>query len=36
MNVERDMKYILIIALAICAINLSGDIITAVVELINL
>ena len=32
MNVERDMKYALIIALAICAINLSGDIITAVAE----
>ena len=36
MNVERDMKYVLIIALVICAINLSGDIVTAVVELFNL
>ena len=34
MDIERDMKYVLIIALTICAINLSGDIIDTFAELI--
>jgi len=34
MDIERDMKYVLIIALTICAINLSSDIVSAFAELI--
>ena len=35
MDIERDMKYALIVALVICAFNLSGDIIQVAAELIN-
>jgi len=36
MDINRDMKYALIVALVICAVNLSGDIVATIAELINL
>ena len=36
MDINRDMKYALTVALAICAFNLAGDIAAVVSELINL
>jgi len=35
MDIERDMKYALVIALGICAFCLSSDIINAIAELTN-
>jgi len=35
MNINRDMKYALVVALVICAFNLAGDIATAVVGLLK-